>query len=213
MQSNKPIAAIGYGELGSQIRNLLLQTHKRDIQHFFDDILFEDGESKSSPFKAYKDNLEDYEFVVCLGYNNLELKSSILSELKANNSIFSSVIHNSSNVSESAIIEEGVVIYPGAIIDKMVVIKPGCIINNGVVVSHNSVISESCYLSPGVILSGEVKIEKNTFIGAGSIVSNGIHIGENCRIGIGSVITKNIPRNTSVIGNPMRILSKKLTLN
>lgn len=213
MQSNKPIAAIGFGELGSQIEILLEQGLNRKISHFFDDTLFVKGILNCSPFKEFKENIGEYDFIVCLGYNNLNLKSQILHELKMFNAIFKSIIHESVSVSESAIIEDSVVIYPGSVIDKMVTIKMGCIINNGVIISHNSVVSESCYLSPGVVLSGEVRVEKNTFIGAGSIVSNGIQIGENCRIGIGSVITKDIPSNTSVIGNPMRILSNKLSLN
>ena len=55
---------------------------------------------------------------------------------------------------------------------------------------------------------GRPKIGNNVYIGASVIIIGDIIIGDNCIIGAGSVITKNIPSNSTVVGNPQQILSK-----
>lgn len=47
-------------------------------------------------------------------------------------------------------------------------------------------------------------IENNVSIGSGAIIMPGIIIGENSIIGSGSVVTKNVDKNTTVMGVPSR---------
>lgn len=53
---------------------------------------------------------------------------------------------------------------------------------------------------------GLVNIGNNVFIGANSTVLPNVKIGDNCIIGAGCVVTKNIPGNSVVAGNPMRVI-------
>ena len=48
-------------------------------------------------------------------------------------------------------------------------------------------------------------------MGANSTILCGIIVGENSMIGAGSVVTKNIKKDTIVIGNPSYELKKKKT--
>lgn len=48
----------------------------------------------------------------------------------------------------------------------------------------------------------------NVSVYANAVVIGGIHIGNNCNIGAGAVVTKDIPDNSTVVGNPMRIIRK-----
>jgi UDP-2-acetamido-3-amino-2,3-dideoxy-glucuronate N-acetyltransferase len=50
-------------------------------------------------------------------------------------------------------------------------------------------------------------VKRGASIGSGATVLGGITIGENAIVGAGSVITKDVPPNTTVAGNPARILS------
>ena len=52
-------------------------------------------------------------------------------------------------------------------------------------------------------------IKKNNFIGARVLILKGVTIGENCIIAAGTVINKNVPSNSIVFGNPMKIKEKK----
>jgi len=52
-----------------------------------------------------------------------------------------------------------------------------------------------------------VVIEDNVWIGACAIVLKGVTVGENAIVGTGAVVTKDVPPNTTVAGNPARIVS------
>lgn len=51
-------------------------------------------------------------------------------------------------------------------------------------------------------------IGNNVFIGAGAVVCGGITIGDNVQIGANAVIMKDVPSNSTVIGNPAIIIRK-----
>lgn len=50
-------------------------------------------------------------------------------------------------------------------------------------------------------------VQKGASIGAGAVILPGITIGKNAMVGAGAVVTKDVPDNTTVIGNPARILN------
>lgn len=51
-------------------------------------------------------------------------------------------------------------------------------------------------------------IGNNVSIFAGAIVVGGVKIGNNVTIGAGAVVVKDVPDNSLVVGNPMRIIPK-----
>ena len=51
-------------------------------------------------------------------------------------------------------------------------------------------------------------IKKGASIGSSVTLLCGITVGENAIIGAGSVVTRDVPANTTVAGNPARILKK-----
>ena len=55
---------------------------------------------------------------------------------------------------------------------------------------------------------GNVLIKKNVFIGNNVTILKGVTIGENSVIGSNTVVTKDVPKNTTVGGNPMKIISE-----
>ncbi|MBE2217319.1 MAG: acetyltransferase [Ignavibacteria bacterium] len=211
---NRKIALIGYGELGMQIEKLLVQQLKQKITfYYFDDNSFKQKKPNSFKFSQYEEEQHaKLEFYVCLGYKQLKKKSEVLDSLKDLKRKIPSFVHRTSFVSKSAIIEEGVIIYPMCNVDKDVIIEKGSLLNNSVVISHNNIVGDCSYISPGVTTSGNVQIGAGSFIGTGVSISNGARIGKNCRIGIGTIVTSDIQSGKSAIGNPMKILKKKLTL-
>jgi len=101
-------------------------------------------------------------------------------------------------------------IHPGARIGKGFFIDHGA----GVVIGETSIIGKNVTLFQGVTLGGTGKqkekrhptIGDNVVIGAGAIILGAITIGENSRIGAGAVVTKPVPPNSTVVGNPGRIV-------
>jgi acetyltransferase-like isoleucine patch superfamily enzyme len=53
-------------------------------------------------------------------------------------------------------------------------------------------------------------VGSDVWIGFGAIVLSGVTIGDSCIIGAGSVVTKNIPPNSIAVGNPARVIGRRL---
>jgi serine O-acetyltransferase len=104
-------------------------------------------------------------------------------------------------------------IHPGAKIGKRFFIDHG----NGVVIGETAIIGDDVLIYQGVTLGGTGKehgkrhptIGNNVVIGAGAIVLGNILIGENSRVGAGAVVTKSVPPNSTVVGNPARVVVRE----
>lgn len=53
-----------------------------------------------------------------------------------------------------------------------------------------------------------VNIGHDCWIGGGAIICPGVTIGDKCIIGAGSVVTKDIPENSTAVGNPARVIKQ-----
>jgi acetyltransferase-like isoleucine patch superfamily enzyme len=58
--------------------------------------------------------------------------------------------------------------------------------------------------------SRPVIIKDNVFIGANCLILKGVKIGQNCAIGAGSVVMTDIPANSIAIGNPCKVVIRKI---
>ncbi|MDD4179323.1 MAG: serine O-acetyltransferase [Candidatus Margulisbacteria bacterium] len=104
-------------------------------------------------------------------------------------------------------------IHPGAQVGRRFFIDHG----NGTVIGATTVIGHDVTIYQGVTLGGTGKergkrhptIGNNVVIGAGAIVLGNITIGDNARIGAGAVVTKDVPPDTTVVGNPSWILKQE----
>jgi acetyltransferase-like isoleucine patch superfamily enzyme len=105
----------------------------------------------------------------------------------------------------------------------------------GSIIGDNCSIQTFCFIPPGVELEEWVflgprvtftnvkhpranrkgsfektLVKKGATIGAGAVILCGITIGENAVIGAGAVVTKDVSDDTTVVGNPAKILRKGL---
>jgi acetyltransferase-like isoleucine patch superfamily enzyme len=58
---------------------------------------------------------------------------------------------------------------------------------------------------------GDIIIGNDVWIGYGAIILSGVEIGDGSVIGAGSVISKNVEKYTVVVGNPQKIVRKRVT--
>ena len=58
----------------------------------------------------------------------------------------------------------------------------------------------------GLEYASSIRIGNNVWIGAGVSILPGVTIGDGAVIGAGSVVNKDVPPNTLVVGNPIRII-------
>ncbi len=117
-----------------------------------------------------------------------------------------SLIHPSAIVSVSASVGQGTHILPGAIINASATIGDAVIINTGAIIEHDCKIAHGVHVSPGAVLAGEVQIGECSWVGAGAVIINQVKIGANAIVGAGAVVIRDVPDNSTVVGNPARIL-------
>lgn len=51
-------------------------------------------------------------------------------------------------------------------------------------------------------------VKRGASIGSGTTLLGGITIGENALVGAGSVVTKDVPADSTVVGNPARVIKQ-----
>ena len=51
-------------------------------------------------------------------------------------------------------------------------------------------------------------VKSGASIGSGATLLGGVTIGENVLVGAGSVVTKDVPANSTVVGNPARVIKR-----
>jgi acetyltransferase-like isoleucine patch superfamily enzyme len=54
------------------------------------------------------------------------------------------------------------------------------------------------------------RVKMGASIGSGATILGGLTIGENAMIGAGSVVTRDVPANSTVVGNPARLIRRSV---
>jgi serine O-acetyltransferase len=106
----------------------------------------------------------------------------------------------------------GIEIHPGANVGQRLFIDHGM----GVVIGETCEIGDDVVLYQGVTLGGTGKekgkrhptIGSNVVIGSGAKVLGSFSVGDNSRIGANAVVLQEVPPNSTVVGNPGRLVRR-----
>jgi len=111
----------------------------------------------------------------------------------------------------------GIEIHPGAVIGNAVFIDHGA----GVVIGETCEIGDNVVIYQGVTLGGTGKdvgkrhptIGDNVVIGAGTAVLGPIEIGAGSKLGAGTVVLRDVPPNSTVVGERGRDIHNEHSLH
>jgi len=115
--------------------------------------------------------------------------------------------------SQVARFSTGIEIHPGAHIGRRLFIDHGM----GVVVGETSIIGDDVTLYQNVTLGGTGKekgkrhptLRDGVFVGNSANILGNITIGEHSRVGAGSVVLRDVPPDSTVVGNPAHIIYRE----
>jgi len=127
------------------------------------------------------------------GIGSLKIRLKVFQELIAAGFTCPAVIHPTAFIEPSAIISDGVQVFPHAYIGTEASLGFGSIVNTGAIISHDCKLGDYSNISPGAILAGEVKVGESVLIGMGVTVNLQVKIGKNARIGNGATVKQDVP--------------------
>jgi methionyl-tRNA formyltransferase len=149
--------------------------------------------------------LKNDEFFIAIGDNVIRQK--IYENFATRGCMPVNAIHPTAAIDPSAkLAKHGIMISSNVSINAFSKIGKAVICNTASIIEHECEVGDFVHVGPGTVLCGNVIIGSGTFVGANAVVRQGIQIGKNCTIGAGAVIIKDVPDNTTVIGNPSRNL-------
>lgn len=163
---------------------------------FYDDIntCSFDGNKVRGGIGVLRQDIEDgvvCELVIAVGHDHLRFRHAVFQEFRGRG-LLKSVVHNKACVCETARVEEGCVVFPGAVVDEGVTIGGGSVLNAGVVVAHDSQVGECCFLGPAVVLAGNCQICDRCYLSSGSVFGSDVHLSHDWIVGANSTLLSSI---------------------
>lgn len=160
------------------------------------------GNERKLPTNIFEESI----FFIGIGENTV--RKNVFNFLKDKKAEVINAINIKSNISSTVKMGIGNLIVAGATINSFTIIGNGVICNTQSSIDHECSLGDFSHIGPGTVLCGNVSVGECTFVGANAVVKQGITIGNNCLIGAGTVIIKDVPDNTTIVGNPGKIINK-----
>jgi len=195
------LAIFGAGGQGSETAEFAFANSINDITFVVDDEFVADSKQDGFPIIPFSEvDIEKYSWIIAVGDPLLREKTA---DKLGPNARFATLIHPTSVIIRSAIIEEGSIIGQFVSISTNAKIGRHTIVSPFSVVGHDSEIGNFVTLSPGVGVMGNCKVGDRVFMGASSCLRDGKVIADDVYVGMGSIVVKDLSTGT-YLGNPAR---------
>jgi len=104
----------------------------------------------------------------------------------------------------------GRILFPTAYVSPSAHVGEHTHVGPNAVISHGCIVGSFVTVCAGVVLGGEVVVGDGVFIGANATIKHGgLTLGDGCIVGAGAVVTRSVAPNSTVAGNPARLLTSR----
>ena len=142
---------------------------------------------------------------IVFGLGDAAVIKNIVKKYKQNSNFeFPNIIHPSVVLDNSVKLEIGNVITSACVFTVDISLQSFNYINRGVHIGHDCVIGSYNVLNPCAVISGGVVIQNENLIGTNATILQYLTIDSKNKIGAGAVITKNIGRDSCMVGVPAK---------
>lgn len=208
------VVIIGTGGFGREALDVLEAVNQVEARYEILGFITEPGFQQpgtlinEKPVLGYYDWLEENKSEVraICGVGAPAIRRRLVRQAQKIGVQFFSVVHPRALLTRWVQIGEGSIITAGCILTNNISIGDHVHLNLDATVGHDAVIEDFVTVSPGVHVSGNVRLAQGSFIGTGANLIEGITVGPWSVVGAGGVVVKNIPTNTTAVGNPAKVI-------
>ncbi|MBN2555516.1 MAG: NeuD/PglB/VioB family sugar acetyltransferase [Anaerolineales bacterium] len=143
------------------------------------------------------------------GIGDIQSRIAVFRNLQKEGFHCPAVIHPAAFVEPSAVLADGVQVFPHAYIGSETQIGFGVIVNTAAVVSHDCSIGAYTNIAPGSLLAGSVNVGEAVLIGMGVTVNLQVLIGDRVKIGNSAVIKEDVPADSVVRAGAIWPISRR----
>jgi len=206
-ETNEDLIILGFGGNSYEIFERISQISPNRKIFFLDDraahSLVVGKLTEISKFESHKK-------IFMIGSpSSIRLRKDIFNQLGIPLEQLESFRDPNSWISESASIGIGSVIMWNSYIGSNSNLGENTIVMPGVFVGHDAKLGDFSVVAANVSIASGVTIGPQSYLGANCTIREGLSIGEKSFIGAGAVVVKDVPPNSTFVGNPAQALTTK----
>ena len=208
------IIIVGAGAMGREVYSWLLDDIKNKKDYQIKGFLDEDPgalDNYNYPVKiigTIADYVPQKNELIVIAAMDPHKKAQFAKTFMKKQARFYTLIHPTVILGQNVKIGTGCVICPNCILTTDIVIKDFVFINTCSTIGHDVVLGDYTSINGKVEITGKVKVGNKCMFGVGSKVIPNKIIGDNAIVGAGSVVIRNVKQNTTVFGNPAKIIER-----
>ena len=208
----KQLILVGAGSFGREIKAWLSNCKGYNEEWKYEGFIDNDRSRLDSYNRSDEiiDLIDDYQpksdDVFLCTIADQRFRTQYVEVIQSRGGQFISIIHDTAVVDSDCFIGVGVFVAPFCTISCNVTIGNHVLFNSYAAVGHDVKIGDYCHINSFTLLGGFAQIGDGSTIHPNSVIIPKKRIGKGSTIGAGSIVLKNVKENTTVFGNPAKVI-------